>query len=58
VFQTATIRGSKPKGARPEIMVPYKCYHTGEYTELKGKALCDQIDRCGTLGFRVSGFRV
>lgn len=44
IFHTATIKGGKPK-TRGEIKVPYKCYHTGEYTELSGAALCAQIDR-------------
>uniref|UniRef100_A0A6U2CT40 very-long-chain (3R)-3-hydroxyacyl-CoA dehydratase n=1 Tax=Hemiselmis andersenii TaxID=464988 RepID=A0A6U2CT40_HEMAN len=45
IFHTATIKGARPKASRPEIKVPYKCFHTGKYTELKGQALIEQIDR-------------
>ena len=45
-FETHTIKGSRPRGAKPTaIKVPYKCYHTGEFRELQGEALVAQVDR-------------
>jgi len=44
-FHTGTIKGSRPKAAKPEIIVPYKCYNTGEYKELKGQALIDIVEQ-------------
>lgn len=42
-FEMHTIRGTRAKPVRPEIKVPYKCYHTGEYKELSGAALEEQV---------------
>lgn len=34
-FHTHTIQGKAAKVARKELMVPYKCYHTGVFKELR-----------------------
>ena len=49
-FHTHTIKGRAATRAKKEIVVPYKCYHTGEYTELRGQALKDQVDRWAAYG--------
>jgi hypothetical protein len=36
-FYTGTVKGTKIKPEKYEIKVPYKCFHTGEYVELKGQ---------------------
>lgn len=41
-YYTGTIKGTKTRPSKLEIKVPYKCFHTAEYTELKGQALIDQ----------------
>jgi hypothetical protein len=41
-YHTGTVKGTKQKTGKREIKVPYKCFHTGEYQELKGQALIDQ----------------
>ncbi|KAJ1488137.1 tyrosine phosphatase-like protein, partial [Baffinella frigidus] len=44
-FHTHTIQGKAAKVARKELMVPYKCYHTGVFKELRGQDLKDQVDK-------------
>jgi len=48
-FFTGTIKGTKAK-TKHEIKVPYKCFHTGDYVELKGEALIEQVYRWAEYG--------
>jgi len=44
-YHTGTVKGTKKKPTNFELEVPYKCFHTGEYTKLKGQALIDQVNK-------------